>query len=68
MTILCAERVSGLPPTAKDYMAPRRGCLLPTRDPSSDRAEAVPGTSLVITMSTGGGGGGDAHESEQFLI
>ena len=54
MTILCAERVSGLPPTAKDYMALRGGCLLPTCDPLSDRVEAVPGTSLVITMSTGG--------------
>ena len=60
-------RGMGTPPTTKDDTAPFVGFLLPTRDPSAARVEAVTETSLATTMSAGGGGGGDAHKSERSL-
>ena len=44
------------------------GCLLPARNPSADGAETVLGASSATTMTAGRGGGGDAHNSERYLL
>ena len=64
--LLYAARGRGPPPTNKDNTATCRGCLLATRNPSTDGEEVVPGVSSTTTMSARGGGG--AHKSERSLL
>ena len=63
--LLFTARGPVLPPMNKDNTAPCRGCLLSTRNPSSARAEAVPGTFLATMMSARGEG--YAQKSKQSL-
>ena len=64
----CMARCPVLPPTTRNNMDPFRRCILPARDPSTNGAEAAPGTPLSTTTSAGGGGLGDAHESKISLL
>ena len=56
------------PQTTRDDTALCGGCIPTTREPSAAGTEAVLGMSLATAMSIRGEGGGDAHESERYLL
>ena len=62
------ERGTGLTPTIKDNIVRYRGYIIPAYNPYNTGAAALPGTSLEMTTSAGGGRGGDAHKFEKSLI